>query len=78
MYPARTRRVLIPNLTALSVVLSLGLTNACADSCIWSGKEVGKSKNEQVVVTAELDEAAKQWTAVWHDTKADKKSSAWA
>lgn len=56
-------------------VLVFHLSNAHADSCIWSGKEVGKSKNDHFVVTAAIDEATKKWTAVWHDTKTDKKSS---
>jgi hypothetical protein len=57
-------------------VFLLNLATAHADSCIWSGKEVGMSKDKRFVVTAKFDQANNQWNAVWHDTKTDKNSSA--
>lgn len=72
---ARTIRILFQSLAGSCVVLLLNLATAHADSCIRSSKEVGKSKDGRFVVTAEYDQSKNLWNAVWHDTKAEKKSA---
>jgi len=63
-------------LIALCVVLCISVTEAGADTCIWSTKEVGKSKNERFVVTAVYDREQRQWRADWQDTQLDNSAQA--
>ena len=74
MNPAHQRNNQLLVFAVGSSVLLLNLAAAHADSCIRSSKEVGKSKDDRFIVTAEFDETKNQWNALWHDTKTDKNS----